>query len=353
MDITSFLRNSSLFYGLESNSLNRIAQCFHMVAFAKDAVIFHEGVSGNEMFILTKGEISVLKDMGWGQHELKRMHPGELFGEMALISQEKRTATAKAVSEVECIEMGEADFSQLLNENAMFAQNVLRVLTDRLKRFDEIATQELVDAHQALIFSLAKLAESRDPETGAHLNRVRAYCSMLSDRLAHESCFQSVIDPGFIESIYFVSPLHDIGKVAIPDRILLKPGKLTNEEFEVMKSHTRHGAETIRTVLEMSRQAAFQMAYNIVLYHHERYDGTGYPENLSSEDIPIEARIMALADVYDALLSPRPYKPAFSYEETCKIIKESSGSHFDPYMTEVMLDNIKEFERIHLRYRDS
>jgi response regulator RpfG family c-di-GMP phosphodiesterase len=351
-DLTLYLSNNPLFSGLDSNALQSIASRFRRVTFLKDAIIFNEGESGNKMFILTAGEVSIQKGMGWKQRELKRMRSGEMFGEMALIVDEKRTATARVVTDAECLELGKADFSQFIDENVAFAHNVLRLLTDRLKRFDEFAFKELLDAHQALIFSLAKLAESRDPETGAHLYRVRDYCTLLCTHLAQHDNFNKSITPHIIENIYFVSPLHDIGKVAIPDNILLKKDKLTKEEFEIMKTHSRHGAVTIKAVQENYGQTNLEMAHNIVLHHHERYDGKGYPEGLEGEDIPLEARIMALADVYDALLTVRPYKPAFSYKETFKIVKENAGSQFDPFMTEVMLDNIKGFEKIHHKYRD-
>ena len=352
MDITSYLKKSSLFSGLDANTLEKITEYFQSATFPKGSVICREGEAGDKMFIITKGEASAIKDLGFVHRELSRMHTGELFGEMALISKEKRTATVKAISDVECLEMGEDDFSQILNENPFFSQHVLRLLTNRLRHSDETATQELLNAHQALVFSLAQLAESRDPETGAHLYRVREYCALLSDRLQQHPRFSSIISYNFIESIYFVSPLHDIGKVAIPDNILLKPGKLTGEEFDTMKLHARRGAETIGTVLEKCREPAFEMAYNIVLHHHEKYNGKGYPDGLCGEDIPVEARIASLVDVYDALLTKRPYKSALSIEETCKIIESGAGDHFDPYMTEVMMGNIKEFERIHKEYSE-
>lgn len=351
-DINQFLKNSSLFTGLDESALKDMSRYLRVVTFTNGTVIFKEGDTGDRMYILKKGEISALKEMGLVQRELRRMQPGEIFGEMALISEGKRTATLKAVSDVECIEMQKADFSKLLNENTLFAGFILRLITDRLRHSDEVAIHDILNAYQALIFSLAKLAESRDPETGAHLNRVRDYCALLTDLLAQHPHFQNLITSSFIESIYFVSPLHDIGKVAIPDRILLKKGKLTKKEFEIMKTHTQHGADTIKTVLQSSGQSAFKIAYNIVLYHHEMYNGNGYPLGLSGEDIPLEARIMALADVYDALLSSRPYKPPIGYNETRVIIQENAGIQFDPCITEVMIKNIEGFENIHMKYID-
>ncbi len=181
------------------------------------------------------------------------------------------------------------------------------------------------------IFALARLAESRDSETGEHLERVRSYCSLLARELQLHPRFQPLIDDNFVQLIYETSPLHDIGKVAIPDSILLKPGPLTDEEFDVMKTHTVRGAETIAAMRDEYPNARFlHMAHNIILSHHEKFDGSGYPEGLSGNDIPLAARIMAVADVYDALTSVRVYKAAYTHEQARTIIVRDSGKHFDP-----------------------
>ena len=163
------------------------------------------------------------------------------------------------------------------------------------------------------IFALAKLAESRDSETGAHLERVRSYCRLLAQALRAQPRFQSVLGDSFVRLIYETSPLHDIGKVAIPDSILLKPSRLTPEEFEVMKTHTVHGARTLAAAASQFPNADFlRMAHDIALCHHERYNGSGYPHGLAGEAIPLCGRIVALADVYDALTSKRVYKDALA-----------------------------------------
>jgi putative two-component system response regulator len=217
---------------------------------------------------------------------------------------------------------------------------------------DESALEQMVTAHQALTFALAKLADSRDPETGGHLYRVREYCVLLAKLLRNHPKYRDHIDDEFIENIYLVAPLHDIGKVAIPDGILLKKGRLTDAEFEIMSKHTTLGAHAVDTVLEFCDFELFRMAKRVILCHHERYDGLGYPRGVSGEDIPLEARIMTLADIYDALLSARVYKPAFSYEEAKTEIREHAGSRFDPDMVEVMLAHMDEFEAIHQRFSD-
>lgn len=351
-DITPLLRNSNIFADLSQESMDRIASRFEKTSYQAEEMVFREGEPGDRMFIVTRGRVAVLKDMGWGQRELKRMEPGEMFGEMALILREKRTASIKALEPTECLALGEEDFIDLLNTDAAFAQKVLRVLTNRLKRTDELGTEEVLNAHKAMIFSLANLADSRDPETGAHLQRVRNYCALLSEKISTEPKFQKAIYPGFTESIFFVSPLHDIGKVGIPDRVLLKPGKLDEDEYEIMKTHTVRGAETLKDMAEQCEQETFRMAVRIIRHHHERWDGKGYPDGMAGEAIPLEARIMAMADVYDALLSKRVYKAPFTYEKTASILQEGLGSQFDPHVGKVMMKHMDGFEEIHKKFQE-
>ena len=189
----------------------------------------------------------------------------------------------------------------------------------------------MLEGRDMMIFSLAKLAESRDLDTGKHLERMREYSRAIAIELGNWKKFESTIDAQFVELVYLTSPLHDIGKVGIPDSVLLKPGKLTHEEFEIMKRHTLIGGETLLASAQAHPEASFlKMALDIALKHHEKWDGSGYPFGMKGEDIPLCARIVALADVYDALTTKRVYKPAFTHEVACDIIRESSGKHFDP-----------------------
>ena len=190
---------------------------------------------------------------------------------------------------------------------------------------------EISDSQLATIVALAKLAESRDDETGQHIERTRTFCKILTEKLRDNPRFRGDIDDTFIENIFYASPLHDIGKVGIPDKIFLKPGKLTAEEFEVMKSHTMIGANTLLAARgKYPRNAFINTGIAIARSHHEKWDGSGYPDGLVGEDIPLSARIMAVADVYDALRSERPYKLAFTHEKSCEIIIAGTGRHFDP-----------------------
>jgi len=204
------------------------------------------------------------------------------------------------------------------------------------------------------IFALAKLAESRDQDTGAHLERVRSYCRVIAINLQNNPKFRRQIDDDFVGLIYRTSPLHDIGKVAIPDSILLKPGRLTAPEFEVMKTHTLHGAATIEAVLAEFPEVPFlEMARDIALGHHEKYDGSGYPRGLVGDEIPLSARIMALADVYDALTSRRVYKEAFSHRTAKCMINNEAGKHFDPDILEAFHAEEQKFIAIRDQYADT
>lgn len=206
--------------------------------------------------------------------------------------------------------------------------------------------KEIADSQMATIYAMARLAESRDDDTGAHLERVRSYCELLAREAANRG-IRGAADPLFVRTLGQTSLLHDIGKVAISDAILLKPGKLTAEEFEVIKTHTTLGAATLEAVSDLyPRNAFISMGIDVVRSHHERWDGTGYPDGLLGVQIPLSARIMAVADVYDALRSSRPYKQPFSHAESMSVIAEGRGSHFDPELVDIFVSAGAEVERI-------
>ncbi len=351
-EIVATLGRCRLFRDLEPAVLARIAPHFEAVSYQANQIVFSEGDSGNSLLIIGDGEVEVTKIVGQSPHVLSRLGPGEHVGEMALISRQRRSATVRAMGAFHGLLLRQSEFDALLEEEPRFAREMLRAISDRLRRTDETALEQMVTAHQALTFSLARLADSRDPETGDHLFRVREYCTLLAELLRDHSEFAPSLTDEFVQNIYLVAPLHDIGKVAIPDSILLKPGRLTEAEFEIMSTHTTLGAQAVDTVLELCDFEIFRMAKRVILCHHERYDGKGYPRGLHGDEIPLEARIMALADIYDALLSERVYKPAFSYEAARDEIRDHAGTRFDPGMVEVMLRHIEKFEAVHKKFRE-
>jgi putative two-component system response regulator len=211
-----------------------------------------------------------------------------------------------------------------------------------------------LESRDVVIFSLAKLAEARDSDTGAHLERIREYCLVLAQYLAGMQKFNSVLDGDYIQLLYLTSPLHDIGKVGIPDNVLLKPGRLTPEEFEIMKEHVLIGGRTLDAAVKAHPRAKYlQVARDIAFTHHEKFDGTGYPYHLHGEEIPLCGRIVALSDVYDALTTRRVYKPAYSHEVAKNIIIDGSGKHFDPDVVDAFLATEEQFLSIKDRLDDA
>lgn len=209
-----------------------------------------------------------------------------------------------------------------------------------------LESSQLIDtSRQAAIFGLARLAECRHDDTGAHLVRIREYTRILATELATYPDLQHILTESFVEDLCLFSMLHDIGKVGIPDAILLKPGKLTTEEFEAMKRHCEYGGTALSSAEKSSQSLTFlRMGQDISSFHHEQWDGNGYPNGLSGQEIPLSARIVALADVYDALTSTRSYKPAYSHDQACRIIVEDSGRKFDPTIVNAFLKTEQEFK---------
>jgi response regulator RpfG family c-di-GMP phosphodiesterase len=211
--------------------------------------------------------------------------------------------------------------------------------------------EQLAATRDVAVYTLAKVAESRDLGTGRHLERICAYSMILANEMRRDPKFCGVIDQEFLTNLRQSSPLHDIGKVSISDNILLKPGRLTPDEYREMKNHATIGGEILKDVVAHRNEATFlKMATVVARYHHERYDGSGYPEGLQGKDIPLAARIVALADVYDALTSERPYKPAYSPEQARHTITAQSGLQFDPDVVAAFLRRFDDFVAARDRY---
>ena len=217
-----------------------------------------------------------------------------------------------------------------------------------------VANQEKVSQMQTQIIGrLANLIESRDAETGGHVARTSAYCKTLAEDAKNAGVYSEAIDDRFIADIYALAPIHDVGKILVSDKILRKPGRLTPEEFEEMKQHASLGGEVAQKVLNgIADDSQLKFAYDIATYHHERWEGGGYPTGIKGEQIPLSARIMAIADVFDALISKRCYKEAMSADEAIKLIKSESGTHFDPKLVEVFLNNKEKYIQINTDLSD-
>lgn len=235
------------------------------------------------------------------------------------------------------------------------AADFLRDKNNYLEQEVARRTQEVTAIQDVTIMVMASLAETRDTETGNHIRRTQHYVKELAHRLKDHPRFADFLTERNIEMLFKSAPLHDIGKVGIPDRILLKPGKLTPEEFEIMKTHTTLGRDAIDHAEGMLGMSVdfLNMAKEIALSHQEKWDGSGYPQGLSGDDIPISARLMAVADVYDALICRRVYKDPMPHEQAVNIILQGRAQHFDPDVTDVFLEASEAFRLIAERYADS
>jgi putative two-component system response regulator len=269
------------------------------------------------------------------------------------------TAKRDETSELEGFDLGAADYiskpfsaplllKRIANQLLIAQQKRdLKDYADNLEVKVKEKTKEVLNLQNAVLTTVADLVEYRDQLTGGHINRTQLYLKALTEELVREGIYADIIKKWDMDFFLASAQLHDVGKIAIPDHILNKPGKLDPEEFEIMKTHVAVGVEAIEGIMKNTEEHAFlHHALLITGTHHEKWDGTGYPKGLKGEEIPLEGRLMAIADVYDALISARPYKTAFSHAEACKVIEEGAGTHFDPVLVGVFKNIENEFERI-------
>ena len=276
------------------------------------------------------------------------------------------TAKRTAEDEKRGFELGAADYINKPVSPLILAARVRTHLQNKLSR-DFLSDQnesletlvkkrtlELEEVKDSVVIAMASLAETRDNETGNHVLRTQYYVRILAEHLSKDTRYSKLLTPENIKNYYKAAPLHDIGKVGIPDRILLKPGKLTTEEFTTMKEHTTLGLAALTKAEEhfSNSNEIMQTAKDIAYCHHEKWDGSGYPQRLVGEDIPLSARLMAVADVYDALICKRVYKDPMPHEQARDIILKGKGAHFDPEVINAFVDCEKLFIEIARRYAD-
>ncbi|ABV37471.1 two-component response regulator [Shewanella sediminis HAW-EB3] len=278
------------------------------------------------------------------------------------------TAKAEVIDETKGLAMGAVDYitkpiSPPIVLERVKTQLTLKEARDFLKNQNELLEQKVQERTRMMeqlqdvaMVAMGSLAEARDPETGNHIRRTQRYVQRLAIQLKEHPRFSEFLKPQNITSLYKSAPLHDIGKVGVADHILLKPGKLTEEEFNKMKLHTVYGRDAIaaaETALDETDDNFLVFAKDIAYSHQEKWDGSGYPEGLKGDEIPISARLMAVADVYDALISRRVYKPPFPHQKAVAIIQEGRGSHFDPDMVDAFLEVEDDFYSISQEFADS
>lgn len=277
------------------------------------------------------------------------------------------TALAEAEDERKGLDLGAVDYvtkpisppivlARVRNHLALKASaDFLRDKADYLEGEVAKRTREIQAIQDVTILAMASLAETRDSDTGYHIRRTQFYVKVLAEELRKRPKHAAVLDDRAIAMLFKSAPLHDIGKVGIPDRILLKPGKLDEAEFAIMKRHAELGRDAIQAAEgQLGMEVGFlTTAKEIAWGHHEKWDGSGYPRGLSREAIPLSARLMALADVYDALINRRVYKDPMSHEESLKIIVAGTGRHFDPDVVEAFLVRAADFQAIARRFADA
>lgn len=277
------------------------------------------------------------------------------------------TAMADTEDEIHGLELGAVDYITKPIRAALVlarvdtqlklkaAADFLRDHNDYLEKEVARRTREVIAIQDVAIQAMASLAETRDNETGNHIRRTQHYIKVLAEHLRAHPRFSHFLTEDTIELLFKSAPLHDIGKIGIPDHILLKPGRYTEEEFEIMKTHTTLGRDAIQHAEDQLgiRAEFLSLAKEIAYSHQEKWDGSGYPQGLAGDDIPVSARLMAVADVYDALISRRVYKAGMPHAQAVEIIRQGRGTHFDPDICDAFLDCLEQFQTIAERFADT
>jgi HD-GYP domain-containing protein (c-di-GMP phosphodiesterase class II) len=332
------LAASELLAVLPSAALQKLADTGVRRFFAAGETVFEDGDESRSLHVVSDGALDVLRVEGAGRSLLRRLQPGDVMGELGVLDRCPRSATVVAREHSQTLEVPADALDAVLARHPDAARRMLgvlaRLLTEsreavvrdnwELERRVRDRTQDLRRSQLEIVFRLGQVAESRDPETGRHITRM----SRLSARLA----VAAGMAPEDCEALLHAAPMHDIGKVGVPDSILHKAGPLEPGEWETMRRHTTIGAE----ILTGSRSPVVRMAEEIALTHHERWDGSGYPRGLLGEEIPLVGRICAVSDVFDALVSVRPYKPAWPIDEALAELERRSGTLFDPTLVDLM-----------------
>jgi len=358
---------------VDDNEMNRDLLVRRLEPLGYRVTVARDGGEALDLLCETQFDLVLLDIMMPVKDGFEVLQEIKAHNRLSLIPVIMITALDDTGSAARCIELGAEDYltkpfdsvllkarvsacleRKHLHDQERHYRSEIERYNDELQDRVQQQVQQISSAQLGAIFAMSKLAESRDPETGEHLERMREYCKVISCRLRKLITYEATIDDQFVENIYLASPLHDIGKVGIMDNVLLKPGSLTSDEWVVMKTHPVIGADTLR---EVDRQhpgnSLIRMGIDIAQSHHEKWDGSGYPYGLAGIDIPLVARILALGDVYDALTSKRCYKEAFTHEKSKSILEEGSGYHFDPDIVTAFLESEGEFKRIREFYQDS
>jgi HD-GYP domain-containing protein (c-di-GMP phosphodiesterase class II) len=331
-----------LFSSLPAEALADLARHARAHTYPAGSTVFEEGDHGDALHVLRSGAVKVVRPSHDPGLVLDVLGPGKVFGELAVLNSAPRTATLVAVADSVTVVIDKDAIDAVLGRHPAAVREMLGTLARSLTLAkEELArhnsaledvvrerTEELRVTYLDIVRRLAQAAEWHDDTTGRHIQRM--------SRVAHRLALASGMEPARAEMLMQAAALHDIGKIGIPDSVLLKPGKLDAEEWAVMQTHTVMGSQ----LLDGSRSEVVQLAETIALTHHERWDGAGYPSGLAGEQIPLEARICAIADVFDALISERPYKSAWPVPDALAEIGRMSGHAFEPRLAEIFLRDV-------------
>ena len=334
------LAQAPLFSELPADALQELAAGARRRRFAPGDVVFNEGDPGDALHVIRRGLLAVVRPSRDPGLILNRMGPGECFGEIAVLTEAGRLASVVTIEPAETLEVTKDEFDRVLAANPRATRRMLGALARSLTLAREEVTRhnshleatvrertaDLRESQLEVVRRLSHAAESRDDHTGVHTSRMSRMCAELGRAAG--------LREAEVELLLHAASMHDIGKIAIPDRILLKPGPLEPDEWELMKSHTIVGAE----MLAGSSSPVVQMGEVIARAHHEKWDGTGYPLGLKGEEIPLVARICSVCDVYDALVSDRPYKTAWPVDQALAELKRLSGRHLDPRLVALFVE---------------
>ena len=266
-----------------------------------------------------------------------------LIARHRFLPKEKKLGTASIIIIVGTILMLQIIYPEALLTSICATILLVGIYVD----FENPSIRRLTVYNDSMVEGFATMVENRDDNTGGHIRRTRAYVNLMLHKMRHDKRYEDIVNKDYLVNVSNAAPLHDVGKIATPDRILQKPGKLTDEEYAVMKEHAARGGEIILNTFKDIDSPEFQkIAYEVARFHHEKYNGKGYPDGLSGEQIPLHARVMAIADVFDAVSQKRCYREAMPIDQCFDIIAKGSGTDFDPYLTQMFLGSRAEIEQL-------
>ncbi|MBN1231784.1 MAG: cyclic nucleotide-binding domain-containing protein [Candidatus Coatesbacteria bacterium] len=334
--IASSLEGAEIFSGLTRSEIASLCAVAQIREFEAGETIIRQGDVADCFYYIIEGLVDVYIQGKKRLHYIHSIEAREIFGEMALIYDTPRTATVKARTKVTVAIMSKVAFNQFLVWSGDAGIKVLKIINKRIISAETKAAKKIIQVLDSSLYSVLKLTEVRESYHSAHANRIREYTRVLALKYKENNQFDLSLDDEFMDMLYKVAPLYDIGKVTIKEEILLKPTPLTDAERKIINTHAKAGAEAFdRARSEIGLSTFLDMAVDVTAYHHERWDGKGYPEGLKEGEIPLSARLVAIADVYDALTSDRPYRKAFTHEKAWKMISDDKG-HFDPALLEML-----------------